>query len=177
MSITSSVLETPHQVNRITVAAPTSYDTFKAAYEEAVPVLAAARFEQLVAAKADWSKILEVTEENAPHHFIRYWTGEFSEMFKLSGATLPSVEYLMGNHTIAQRMYVHNPAILLYAPLRTAIHEDADGRAWFLIDQPSTRFSSFDNPDITDVGKELDRHVAALLRHLNAPVPAALTES
>ena len=39
----------------------------------------------------------------------------------LAGDGARCVEYLMGNHTIAQKMYRYNPAILLYAPLRTAI--------------------------------------------------------
>jgi uncharacterized protein (DUF302 family) len=74
-------------------------------------------------------------------------------------------------------MYRYNPAILLYAPLRTAIVEDADGVTWFTVDQPSTRFSSFDTAQITAVGIELDRKLAALLAVLDAPVPTALTES
>jgi uncharacterized protein (DUF302 family) len=80
----------------------------------------------------------------------------------------------MGNHTIAERMYRHDPGIILYAPLRTAIHEDADGTAWFSVDQPSTRFASFGDPAITTVGLELDHKLAALLEHLGAPVPPAL---
>ena len=87
------------------------------------------------------------------------------------------VAYLMGNHTIAQRMYRYNPAIMLHAPLRTVIVEDADHATWFTFDRPSTQFGSFNTPQITKVGHELDRKVAALLEHLDAPVPAALIES
>jgi hypothetical protein len=74
-------------------------------------------------------------------------------------------------------MYRYNPAILLYAPLRTAIVEDADGATWFSVDQPSTRFGSFNTPQITKVGMELDRKLAALLEHLGARVPAGLIQS
>jgi hypothetical protein len=63
---------------------------------------------------------------------------------------------------------------MLYAPLRTLIHQDADGTTWFSVDQPSTRFSSFGDPAITEVGLELDRKLAALLEHLGAPVPPGL---
>ena len=55
--------------------------------------------------------------------------------------------------------------------------EDAAGVTWFTVDQPSTRFSSFDTPQIRAVGIELDRKLAALLAVLDAPVPTALTES
>lgn len=55
----------------------------------------------------------------------------------------------MGNHTIARQMFVHEPGVLLYAPLRTTIHEDADGVAWFTVDLPSSRFGSFGDPAVT----------------------------
>jgi hypothetical protein len=44
---------------------------------------------------------------------------------------------------------------MLYASLRTAIHEDADATTWFSVDQPSTRFRSFGDAAMTDVGLEL----------------------
>jgi hypothetical protein len=55
--------------------------------------------------------------------------------------------------------------------------EDADGAKWFTVDQPSTRFGSFNTPQITRVGIELDRKLAALLKHLAVPVHTELTES
>jgi hypothetical protein len=61
------------------------------------------------------------------------------------------------------------------APLRTTIHEDAEGTTWFTIEQPSTHFASFGEQAITEVGLKLDREVAELLDLLGAPVPAALT--
>jgi Domain of unknown function DUF302 len=118
---------------------------------------------------------LRATAENAPHDFIIYWRWDVTPLMRLAGDRWRSVEYLMGNHTIAQRMYRHDPAIVLYAPLRTAIYEDRQGRTYFTVDQPSTRFASFDNPDISEVGIELDRKLAALLRSLDVPVPATLT--
>jgi hypothetical protein len=54
--------------------------------------------------------------------------------------------------------------------------EDLDGTTWFTVDQPSTRFGSFNTPQIAEVGIELDHKLAALLQHLEAPVPAALTQ-
>ena len=62
----------------------------------------------------------------------------------------------------------------LYAPLRAAIYADVDGRVRFAIDQPSTVFDSFGTPEITGVGYELDKKLAALLTTLDAPVPHVL---
>ncbi len=83
--------------------------------------------------------------------------------------------YLMGNHTIAERMYRHNPGVMLYAPLRTTIHEDRRGELWFSVDQPSTRFSSFDDLDIAAVGDELDDKLADLFTTLGVTVPDELS--
>lgn len=165
----------PHQVNRLAVPVGAPFDDFRARYELAVPRFDTERFERLIQGGVDWDTILRATEENAPHGFIIYWSGDFNALLRLAGERLRCVEYLMGNHTIAQRMYHHNPAVLLYAPLRTAIYEDAAGETWFTVEQPTTQFSSFGNPEITDVSGELDRELAALLAYLGAPVPGVLT--
>jgi hypothetical protein len=165
-----------HQVDRLTIRIDESFDGFRNRYEQAVPVFQSERFDSLVERGVDWQTILDATAENAPHHFIRYWSHDFTSLMSLAGDRGRCVEYLMGNHAIAERMNRYNPAILLYAPLRTAIVEDANGATWFTVDQPSTRFGSFNMPEITEVGIELDHKLAALLEHLGAPVPAALTQ-
>ena len=166
-----------HQVDRLTIQIDDSFDGFRTRYERAVPVFQSERFDSLIERGVDWQTILEATADNARHDFILYWAHDFTSLMRLAGDRGRCVEYLMGNHTIAQKMYRYNPAILLYAPLRTAIVEDADHATWFTVDQPSTRFSSFDTPQISAVGIELDRKLAELLAVLDAPVPTALTES
>src|SRR6202012_3669141 len=176
-TIDGSIETTSHRVDRLAIRIDDSFHGFRHRYEQAVPVFQSARFDSLVESGVDWPTVLEATAENAPHDFILYWSHDFTPLMSLAGDRGRCVEYLMGNHTIAEKMYRYDPAILLYAPLRTAIVEDADGVAWFTVDQPSTRFSSFDTAQITEVGIELDRKLAALLAYLDAPVPAALIES
>ncbi|WP_329080734.1 MULTISPECIES: DUF302 domain-containing protein [unclassified Streptosporangium] len=165
-----------HEVNRLTIGVSAPFQEFRERYERAVPAIDAGRFERLVRDNADWGTVLRATAENAPHDFLIYWRFEAMPLMGLAGDRWLCVEYLMGNHTIAQRMFHHDPAVLLYAPLRTAIYEDPEGTTCFTVDQPSTRFSSFGDPDITQVGLELDRKLAALLEHLDAPVPAELVQ-
>ncbi|MFJ8727168.1 DUF302 domain-containing protein [Streptomyces sp. NPDC003343] len=165
-----------HQVDRLTVQVDDSFDEFRNRYEQAVPVFQGERFAALIEKGADWQRVLEATAENAPHDWILYWSHDFTSLMRLAGDRGRCVEYLMGNHAMAQKMYRYNPAILLYAPLRTAIVEDADDVTWFTFDQPSTRFGSFNTPQITKVGLELDHKLAALLQHLDALVPTALTD-
>jgi Domain of unknown function DUF302 len=173
-SLNGSIETVSHKVDRLTIQIDDTFDGFRNRYEQAVPVFQSQRFDSLIDRSVDWQTVLEATAENAPHDFILYWSHDFTSLMHLAGDRGRCVEYLMGNHAIAQKMYRHNPAILLYAPLRTAIVEDADG-TWFTVDQPSTRFRSFDLPQITTVGIELDHKLAALLEHLGAPVPSALT--
>jgi len=176
-SLSGSIETISHQVDRLTIHIDDSFDGFRNRYEQAVPVFQSERFGSLVDRGVDWQTILQATAENAPNSFILYWSHDFTSLMRLAGDPGRCVEYLMGNHTIAEKMYRYNPAILLYAPLRTAIVEDADGATWFTVDQPSTRFGSFNAPQITKVGIELDHKLAALLQHLDAPVPAALADS
>ncbi|WP_459805819.1 hypothetical protein [Herbidospora sp. RD11066] len=171
------VADVVYEAHRLTVDTGLSYDEFRRRYEEAVPEFDRGGFEKLIEEEADWSTVLGAADRNAPHDFIRYWTLDNSAIFALSGDHWRSVQYLMGNHTIAQRMFHHDPAVMEYAPLRTTIYQHADGYARFAIDQPSRQFAGFGNPAIAAVGVELDREVATLLEFLEVPVPAQLVES
>jgi hypothetical protein len=162
-------------VHRLAIAVGAGFADFRDRYEQSVPSLDGERLATFVREEADWDTVLRATPENAPHGFIRYWTFDAGALFQLAGDSPHCSSYLMGNHTIGERMYRHDPGIMLYAPLRAAIHEDADGTTWFSVDQPSTRFRSFGNPAITYIGLALDHKLAGLLEHLDAPVPPALT--
>lgn len=176
-SSNGSIEKISRQAARLTIQIDDSFDGFRNRYEVAVPEFQTDRFDSLIDEGADWQRVLDATAENAPHDFIRYWSRDFTSLMALAGDRGRCVGYLMGNHSIAQKMYRYNPAIMLYAPLRTAIVEDDDRATWFTFDQPSTQFGSFNTPQITKVGIELDRKLAALLENLGASVPAALTES
>jgi hypothetical protein len=95
-------------------------------------------------------------------------------MMRLAGQRTEVITYMMGNNVIVDAMFRHDPAIMLYAPLRTAIYKEATGATHFTIDQPSTRFASFGDPRITEVGLLLDSKLAALLQLLDLPVPVEL---
>jgi hypothetical protein len=176
-SSNGSIETISRQAARLTIQIDDSFDGFRNRYERAVPKFQTDRFDSLIDEGADWQRVLDATAENAPHDFILYWSREFTSLMGLAGDRSRCVAYLMGNHTIAQRMYRYNPAVMLYAPLRTAIVEDADDATWFTFEQPSSQFGSFNTPQITKVGCELDHKLAALLEHLGAPVPTSLTES
>jgi hypothetical protein len=146
------------------------FDAFRARYEDAAPAYdLAARAPHL----ADWDAVLKDIDAVAPHGFVRYGTID-APVFSIAGHKARSVIYLMGNHTIAETMYRHDPGVLLYAPLRLCLYEDLEGKAHLSIDQPSDQFGSLGHPDVTATGHLLDEKLAALLQALGAPVPESL---
>ncbi|MFI6265428.1 hypothetical protein [Micromonospora sp. NPDC051006] len=165
-----------YQALRFDIPVDRSFAEFRRQYEAAVPPYDAEAFNALVVRKAPWPEVLDLMRERAPYRFLIYWsTGDLQPMMRLAGDPGHCVEYLMGNHTTAERMFRHDPAVMLYAPLRTAITSDDDGGGTrFHIEQPSRAFASFGNDDVAAVGVELGHEVAALLTHLGVPVPAAL---
>ena len=166
-----------HIVNRITIAIDTTPGEFRARYERAVPLVPVADVRALAARHAPWQEMLDLMARVAPLGFLIYHAIDADPVMPLAGDRAFCVSYLMGNHTIAERMFRYEPAVLLYAPLHTVIWGDPDGPAHFTFDKPSDQFGSFGNPAVTAVGTELDGKVAALLRHLGAEVPAALLGS
>lgn len=164
-----------HQVRRLQVdVVGVSYEDFRERYEAAVPALDGPRFEALKESNADWDTVLAATAENSPHGFIIYWRSDVTAMMSLAGDAPRCTQYLMGNHGIAERMYRHDAAVMLYAPLRTTIIEDPNGAVRFCVDQPSTQFASFGDSRIARVGVELDGELARLLESLDVRPPAAL---
>ena len=155
---------------RLVIPAGNDFELFRKQYEAAVPA-----FEpDLIEGAADWSEVQTRTAARATHGFLLYGRVDVGPMMALAGHTAASTAYLMGNHTIAETMYGHNAGVMLYAPLRTVIYEDPSGATMFAIDQPSSRFDDFGDPDIAATGRLLDQKVATLLEVLGLPVPDAL---
>jgi hypothetical protein len=147
------------------------FDDFRARYEDAAPAYdLAARIPQL----SGWDEVQKDVDAVAPYGFVRYATIDATPVFSVAGHKARSVIYLMGNHTIAETMYRHDPAILLYAPLRLCLYEDLDGGAHLSIDQPSDQFGSFGDTDIAATGRLLDQKLADLFSGLGFAVPDGL---
>ncbi|GAS87474.1 DUF302 domain-containing protein [Mycolicibacterium brisbanense] len=167
--------EVRHEVVRWSIDTGSPFDDFQARYEAAVPALDLERMAHFRAGHSSWDAVLADVVDSAPHGFLRFWSTDVGGLMRIAGHHGACATYLMGNHTIAERMYRHDPTVMLYAPLRTTIHEDRYGSTRFSIDRPSSRFASFGDPDIAAVGLELDQKVVNLLRVLDVPVPATAT--
>jgi Domain of unknown function DUF302 len=124
-----------------------------------------------------WEDNLSLFDAVAPLGLMRFGSIDVLAYMHTSGTDRPGIEYLAGNHTIAERMYRFEPAAMLYAPLRLFIYADDAGRGVLVIDQPSTLFGSLsDSAEVAAVGRELDQKVAAVLSAMGVDVPPALTQ-
>ena len=168
--MTTTTIAIDHPSRRLGVALPAPYDEAREQYETLVPEVDFARFFQM----ASWQATLELAEINAPHGFMRYYRGDATATMAGSTSLWKATQYLMGNHTIAERMFRHDPSVMLHAPLRTLLYADANGDTMFAVDQPSLLFASYDNPDIAAVGQELDALLVGLIELLGAEVPNQL---
>jgi hypothetical protein len=159
-----------HPSRRLVVTLPQPYDDARELYETLVPEVDYARFFQM----ASWQATLELAEINAPHGFMRYYRSDITAAMAGSQSLWKTTQYLMGNHTIAERMFRYEPSVMLHAPLRTVLYADADGDTKFAVDQPSLLFASYGNPQIATVGYELDALLVGLIELLGGDVPPQL---
>jgi hypothetical protein len=165
----------PHLVNRLDMDTDDTFDDVRQRFEYLVPTIDFAELTDLINT-GDLSRVRQYTAENAPNSFVNFWTFDPTPMMRLTGHGTRAVTYMVGNNVIVETMYRHDPGVMLYAPLRTEIYEDAAGRVHLSIDQPSSKFASFGDPRIATVGAMLDTKLAELLRLVPLPVPPELEE-
>ncbi|MGO4422860.1 hypothetical protein AB4Z54_30200 [Streptomyces sp. MCAF7] len=74
---------------------------------------------------------------------MRYYRSDITAATAGSPSSWKATQYLMGDHTIAERMFRHDPSVmLLHAPLRTLLYADPDGDTKRAVDQPSLLFAN-----------------------------------
>jgi hypothetical protein len=170
------ISESRYQAHRLRIPVDGPFADFRSRYETAVPAIDLDAVNALIASKASWSEVTSQVAAAAPWGFLRYWSSDDGPLMRLAHDPGECVVYLMGNHVLAERMYRHDQAVMMYAPLRPMIASRA-GETHFIIEQPSATFGSFGSvghDDIAEVGLELDHKLAALLDHLDLPVPPTL---
>lgn len=160
-----------HEMTRLNIYTGIPFDQFCAELERAAPAFDAARFEHC----KTWDDVLETMSDFAPHGLTVYARMDNRLHFALSGSRVPAIEYLIGNHTIAETMFRRDPNALLYAPLRVLVFSDDSGAAVFAIDRPSTVFAGLGRDDIAATGRLLDHKVAGLLAAIGVDARAVLT--
>ena len=157
-------------MTRIDIETGIPFDQFIEALEKAAPPVDRAAVERIKSAGGNWDDVRAAAAENAPNDLMVYAKIDGRGYFGLAGHHTPAVEYLIGNHVIAETMFRHDPKALLYAPLRMLVHGDAHGNAVFTMDQPGPAFGSLGIAEVAGVGADLDRKVANLLEVIGVDV-------
>jgi hypothetical protein len=168
--VTATNTAVEHPSRRLIVHLPRPYEEARELYETLVPEVDLARFGQMTT----WQATLEFAAINAPHGFMRYYRGDVTAAMAGSASFWKATHYLVGNHTIAEGMFRHDPAVMLHAPLRTLIYADPDGDTKLAVDQPGLLFASYHNPDIETVGYRLDYLLALLIIDMGGDLPSEL---
>ena len=153
-----------HSMTRVDIFTGVAFDEFLAAFEAAAPAFDPVPMKRIVDRGGSWDDVRAAVAVNAPNELMVYAKIDAAPLLGVAGHDIKAVEYLLGNHVIAETMFRHDPKALLYAPLRVLVYRDANGDAVFSIDQPSTAFGSLGIADVTEVGRSLDGKVANLLR-------------
>jgi hypothetical protein len=153
-----------HGMTRVDIDTGIPFEPFIAAFEAAAPPFDPTTLERIVKAGGDWDDVRAAAAGNAPNDLMRYARIDGRGFFGIAGHATKAIEYLVGNHVIAETMFRHDAKALLYAPLRMLIYSDADGNAVFTMDQPGPAFGSLGIAEVAAVGKDLDRKVVNLLR-------------
>jgi hypothetical protein len=162
-----------YQVTRLVFDAGQPYEKFRGRYEAAVPP-ADPRPGDCPGRHVRWQDVAAGANGPGPHGFVLYWRADMTPRLTVSGELRPCTAYLMGHHTIPEKAYLQDPAVMLYAPLRTLIYIDSADRTRLAVDQPSTTFATFADPVITELGLDLDRQLANLLDALGVEAGAGM---
>jgi uncharacterized protein (DUF302 family) len=153
-----------HSMTRVDVFTGLGYDEFLTAFEAAAPPFDLVPVQRIVESSGTWDDVRAAAADNAPNELMVYAKIDATPLLCVAGHDVKAVEYLLGNHVVAETMFRRDPRALLYAPLRVLVYSDPDRNAVFSMDQPSTAFGSLGIAEVTEVGLSLDRKVANLLR-------------
>lgn len=154
----------PHTMTRVDINTGMPFDAFVTAFEDAAPAFDIAPVQRIVDTGGTWDDVRTEVARSAPNELMRYGKIDATPLLGVAGHRTRAIEYLVGNHVIAENMFRHDPKALLYAPLRMLAYSDADGNAVFTMDKPSAAFGSLGVAEVTAVGHGLDRKVVNLLR-------------
>lgn len=161
--MTAFATTTAHTMTRLDIATTIPFDDFIGAFEGEAPVFDAAAVHAIADRGGSWDEVRNAVAANAPNGLMIFATIDATPLMVAAGHHTKAIEYLLGNHVVAETMFRHDPKALLYVPLRILVHADTYDEAIFSLDQPSTVLASLGLDAITTVGRELDHKVTALL--------------
>jgi len=162
-------------VRQITIHTGRPWSQFRDDYERAVPHFD--RLEAIGVARSGggWEAIQRLSDVTAINGFVNFFVFDPSPVMHLNGSTGRAVTYLTGNIVQAEHGFRQLPGCFLYLPLRVVIAAaDDDGEALLTVDHPADLFAAYGDAALDAVAAEFCSSLAALLTHLEVPVPPEL---
>jgi uncharacterized protein (DUF302 family) len=95
--------------------------------------------------------------------FMRFATLDHGAILRLQGKPAEAVRFLIGHPLTASRMTQLRICSALYAPLSLLVAADERGGTLLEYDRPSTLLGQFADPGVSEVARELDEKLAALV--------------
>jgi hypothetical protein len=146
-------------VVHVTIACGRPFEAVRDALVKDVPALDPQLMKLLTGANT-----AEIAERHAAGP--KLWLFEMRDhgaLIAAEGHAKKAIQFEIGNPLTAERMTRHHLAAALYAPLRIVLYEDAQGRAVFEYDLPSSLFSQFGDMRVAKTGHELDEELKQAL--------------
>src|ERR1700759_2109829 len=96
---------TRNTVTRLDIPTGRAFDEFIAAFETAVPPFDLRRGGQVAEEGGTRGPVQRVVTENAPNALVVFSVIDGYPLMALAGHTRKALQYLVGNHLVAERMY------------------------------------------------------------------------
>ncbi len=147
-------------VEHITITSAKSFAEVRDALEATVPKLDAGIQDAL--RRNDRARATDF-DEHGPKLSI-FLVRDHGSLLEIFGGARNALQFEIGNPLTASKMTRYRLEATLYAPLRIALFEDAQGRGVFEYDKPSCFFGQFGDERVAEVGRMLDEEIDAALR-------------
>lgn len=164
---------TRNTIEHVVVAANQPYDQVVATLEARSGRLGdwAAIIGQLFAAGASWQQVEEtIPAQVGGSGMALFSTVDHTPLLALAGKTSRARQYTVGNPLLAVQMTTHVPEAALYAPPRIVVYEDEAGRAFVAYDRFVSLIAQYQQPEMTEVARTVERKLEALITAVIAAV-------
>lgn len=158
------------------VATGLSYAELVEAFEAELGRWNAATAQNLVQRKAPWSEVeAEASRAGGARGLMIIETINQGVVTSLSGRPKNCRLYLVGNPTIASRIFDIDPGGAFYVPFRVSLYDDGGpGGARISYDRPSSFLAALGHPELVTIGAQLDEKIDGVTLALCRSHAAAL---
>jgi uncharacterized protein (DUF302 family) len=146
----------PIDLSVLTFDSRSDFESTRARFDEAVPLLDPSVTSNLVISQPVWSEVeAAITPTLGSSGFLAVSRLDQGALMSLRGTALHATQYLVGNPLIATEVISSVRWCSVFAPFQAAIYEDQSGvHVSYML--PSSLFTSVDDHGVAAIGERLD---------------------